>query len=101
MTRPRAHPSDSDDLTFTIGREEIDVSHRWETVSIVNDVLVGLWFLVGSFMFLSEELQTVGTWFFIVGSAELLIRPLIRLGRNLHVRRVRGGSRPRVGAEDF
>lgn len=78
-----------DDLSFTIGREEIDIRHRWETASIVNDVLVGLWFLAGSIMFLFENLMTVGTWFFIIGSAELLARPLIKLGRNIHVGNVR------------
>ncbi|WP_084130434.1 YrhK family protein [Demequina sp. NBRC 110055] len=85
MTSRDAH----DDLTFTVGHEEIDIRHRWETASIVNDVLVGLWFLAGSIMFLFENLMTVGTWFFIIGSAELLARPLIKLGRNIHVGRVR------------
>lgn len=88
MTSPDAN----DDLSFTIGREEIDIRHRWETASIVNDVLVGLWFLAGSIMFLFEDLMTLGTWFFIIGSAELLARPLITLGRNIHVGRGRRHS---------
>lgn len=75
-------------LTLTIGREELTIRRRYEVVSIVNDVLVALWFVVGSVLFFSDATTTAGTWCFLIGSVELLIRPLIRLSRHVHLQRI-------------
>lgn len=79
-------------LTITIGHEELVVRQRWEVVSIVNDILVALWFIVGSVLFFHESTTTVGTWLFLVGSIEMLARPVIRLGRRIHLTRLRANS---------
>ena len=63
------------------------VRQRYETLSIVNDLLIGLWFLVGSFLFFSSTLSYAGTWLFVIGSVEMLIRPLIRFARRVHLQR--------------
>lgn len=83
---------DKDTLTFTIGREEMVIRRRYEVLSILNDLGIGIWFLVGSVMFLSSAWETFGTWLFIVGSAQLLIRPLIRLAHHIHLRRFPSSS---------
>ncbi len=44
-------------------------------------------------MFFSPEWTRTGTWCFVFGSVELLIRPVIRLTRQLHIQRMRGGTR--------
>ena len=44
----------------TSGQEELVIRTRYEALSIANDVLIGLWSLVGSFMFFSETLQFAG-----------------------------------------
>lgn len=89
--------SKDDDLTLTVGRETLVIRRRYETLSIVNDVLVALWFLVGSILFFWESTTTIGTWFFVAGSVELLVRPLIRLVRRVHLRRAGDAS----GRDDF
>lgn len=78
------------DLTFRVGREELIIRQRYEAVSILNDVLIALWFIAGSIMFFFPDWETTGTWCFLFGSIELLIRPLIRLGRQLHLKRLSG-----------
>ena len=78
----------SNPWTITVGHEEMVVRGRWETVSIVNDILIAIWFIVGSILFFSESTTTVGTWFFLIGSIQLLIRPAIRLSRRVHLKRV-------------
>ena len=75
-------------LIFTVGREELVIRRRYEVVSIVNDILVAIWFLVGSILFFSPATTYAGTWLFVAGSVELLIRPLIRLARRVHLQRV-------------
>ena len=90
-------------LTLTIGHEELTIRKRYEVVSIVNDVLVALWFVVGSVLFFSDGTETAGTWCFLIGSIELLIRPLIRLSRHLHLQRLAPGasSWPVEASQDF
>lgn len=75
-----------------VGHDEFVIRRRYETLSIINDILVALWFIVGSIMFFFESTTTDGTWLFLLGSIELLIRPIIRLARNLHVQRIGSGE---------
>ena len=87
-------------LTFHLGREELTIRKRYEVVSIVNDILIALWFTAGSFLFFSESTTTLGTWFFVVGSIELLIRPVIRLTRRVHLGRIHPEA-PGEAGHDF
>lgn len=82
-----------------IGREELVVRQRYEALSIGNDVLIALWFLVGSILFFWETTTTAATWCFLLGSIEFLIRPAIRLARLVHIRRIRGSGQD--SANDF
>ncbi|PVZ12922.1 YrhK family protein [Actinomycetospora cinnamomea] len=75
-------------LVFTMGREELVIRRRYEVLSIVNDILIAIWFLLGSILFFSESTTYAGTWLFVLGSVELLIRPVIRLARRVHLQRV-------------
>ena len=84
-----AEPSFSDDpLTLTLGREELIIRRRYETLSIFNDVLIALWFLVGSILFLYPSQERLAIWMFILGSVQFLVRPAIRLVRHLHLQRI-------------
>lgn len=82
------HPDGT--LTVHLGQRELVLRQRYETCSIANDLLVAVWFLLGSFLFLDPATVEAGTWLFIVGSAELAIRPVIRLSRRVHLRKVGG-----------
>ncbi|WP_240930582.1 YrhK family protein [Isoptericola sp. BMS4] len=70
-----------------IGREELVVRQRYEVVSIVNDLLIGTWFVIGSVFFFFASLSTAGTWLFLVGSVQMLVRPAIRFRRRVHLKR--------------
>lgn len=76
-------------LALRIGKEELVVRQRYEAASIFNDILIALWFIAGSVMFFSEHWMRAGTWCFLLGSVQLLVRPIIRLQRQLHVQRLR------------
>ncbi len=89
------------ELTFTIGHEELVIRQRWEVVSIVNDILVAVWFIVGSVLFFGETTAVAGTWLFLIGSVELLIRPMIRLARRIHIQRVRQGAAASDSSDDY
>ena len=86
-------------IELRIGHEEIVLRQRYEILSIVNDILVAVWFIVGSILFFSQSTTTAGVWLFLLGSIELMIRPLIRLARRVHIGRV-GGTAAET-ARDF
>lgn len=75
-----------------LGPEELVISNRYEVLSIANDILIGIWFLVGSCFFFSESLMFAGTVLFVIGSIEMLARPVIRLARRVHLQRYRSGN---------
>ncbi|MFW0111141.1 YrhK family protein [Rothia sp. CCM 9417] len=78
------------DIRLTFGRDELIIQGRYETLSICNDILIGLIFLIGSFLFFSQETVETGTWFFVVGSALMLVRPCIRISRRIHLKKLHG-----------
>jgi len=80
--------SDRKALDIDVGQEHIVIQRRYDALGAVNDLLIAVWFLIGSFFFLKESLTTDGTWLFILGSAQLLIKPLIKLISLIHVGRV-------------
>ena len=79
-------------IVIRLGREELIIRQRYETISIINDILIGIWFLVGSFLFFSSATTRIGTWLFVIGSFEMLIRPFIRLARRVHLQRLRNDT---------
>lgn len=83
---------DSRDVTLTLGREQLVIHQRYETASIFNDFLIAIWFLIGSILFLYPSLTHIGTWLFILGSAQFLARPMIRLAHHVYLRRVPHGG---------
>lgn len=92
--------SRSQPLVLTFGHDELIIRRRYEVMSIINDILVAVWFLIGSVFFFYESLVTVGTWLFVAGSVELMIRPVIRLSRKMHLQR-KGSASPVESSQDF
>jgi hypothetical protein len=74
-------------IELRIGHDELVVRQRYEVVGIINDILVASWFIAGSILFFSPAHTRLGTWFFLLGSLELMIRPAIRLTRQIHLSR--------------
>lgn len=60
----------------------------YDWLSIGNDLAIGLEFLVGSICFLPGHNQDLGVWLFILGSSQLLIRPIIAIIRKTHLGRL-------------
>lgn len=75
-------------LTLRLGHEELVIRRRYEVLSIINDFLIAIWFLVGSILFLFPEHEKEAIWLFIIGSFQFLIRPTIRLIGHIHVQRI-------------
>jgi hypothetical protein len=90
---------DDHSLHLRLGGEELVVRQRYESASIANDILIGLWFVVGSALFFNASTETAGILLFLLGSLQMLARPAIRLARRVHLRRI--GSQDGETARDF
>ncbi|MCL1057759.1 YrhK family protein [Shewanella gelidimarina] len=79
---------DGNQLTLNPVEKHVIIQRRYELLGAINDLLIAVWFLIGSFFFLTASLVESGTWLFIVGSAQLLIKPTLKLISLVHVSRV-------------
>ncbi|WP_158773031.1 YrhK family protein [Cobetia sp. L2A1] len=76
------------DLTLRLGREELIIHHRYELTGIINELVLGILFTVGSVCFFWEQWMTVGVWLFVIGSVQLTLKPVIHLLRRMHLKRL-------------
>ncbi|MFD2705720.1 YrhK family protein [Salibacterium lacus] len=74
-------------VDISLGRYEFFFQKRYTVLNTVNDFLIGLEFLIGSFFFFSEPLKDAGIWLFVIGSFQLIIRPTIRLVHDFHLKK--------------
>jgi hypothetical protein len=91
---------DGGNVTLTLGDREIVLRHRFELISIANEIGIAVFFTVGSVAFYFEPLFDLGVTLFVIGSVQLGIRPAIRLARRVQLRRVTKGM-PGEVARDF
>lgn len=75
-------------FSIQLGEEELVIRRRYEVISIANDFLVAVWFLVGSVLMLFPQYEKGAVWLFILGSVQFLARPAIRLANRIHLRRI-------------
>ena len=75
-------------LTLPLGHEALVIHNRYETAVLINDFLIGLWFTLGSVAFLFPAYEGIGDWIFVLASVQYLVRPSIRLTRNIHLQRI-------------
>lgn len=61
-----------------------EVSALYQIAHTAVDFAAAVLFLVGSIMFLYPSVEVPATWCFIIGSAFFMMKPTIRIARELH-----------------
>ncbi len=56
----------------------------YEIAYTAVDFGAALAFVAGSILFFYEDLQTAGTWLFLIGSVLFALKPTLRLAREIH-----------------
>ncbi|GGJ02815.1 YrhK family protein [Paenibacillus hunanensis] len=82
---------DSYKLAIEFKRRRIVASNRYEMVSVLNDIITTICFLIGSYFFFHKQTET-GTIMFIIGNANTLFRAIIRLVRKIHIEWIQNES---------
>ncbi|WOO89727.1 YrhK family protein [Mollicutes bacterium LVI A0078] len=57
---------------------------RYELILTFLELVGGVMFIIGSFLFLNESTTLLGTYFFIVGSFFFVLRPTVKFIREFH-----------------
>lgn len=87
---PRKNGNDSSEIEFSSKNHELFIRNRYKFYYNINDVLIAVWFILGSVLFFWKETETIAIWFFLFGSVELLVRPLMRIFSEIHLKNIRG-----------
>ncbi len=80
----------------TASREHIYA--RYELIRTIVDFVAAVTFIIGSFMFLSDDWERTGTYFFIFGSFCFALSPTLKLVREY--RMMKSGNEAEL-ARDF
>lgn len=78
---------DKNYFEFDVGSFGVFFNKRYHLFAIINDLTLGIWFTIGSVLFLFHQTQTIGTVFFILGSVQLLGRPILKLLHGFFIRK--------------
>ncbi len=74
-------------VDIQMGKHDLFFKKGYNIFYTINELLLGLWFLIGSIFFYFETLKTWGVTLFVLGSLQMLIRPTIRLIHRFHLRK--------------
>ena len=75
----------SADLNFNTPQRSERLTMIYKALYQLNDVVLGIIFLIGSFLFFSDTTVTIGTVLFVIGSIQMTVRPFIALSHDLHL----------------
>ncbi|AQQ53381.1 YrhK family protein [Planococcus lenghuensis] len=70
------------------GQHELVIKQRYQVLSYLNDILLGVLYLIGSILFLSDVSQTIAISFFIGGSILMIARAVINIAKGIHLKRI-------------
>ena len=73
------------DIILNVGSFEVYFENIYSIYSLINDLLIGLLFIVGSISNLLNGPPILGQILFLIGSVALILRPLIKIIQNTHV----------------
>lgn len=74
-----------EDIELKSGRFRIYFQNRYTLISLLNDLLVGLVYILGSISSLIGLPGIYGTYFYLAGGVFLILRPLIKIIHNIYI----------------
>ncbi len=78
---------EKDYVEVKFGKYGLFFNRNYHLIALANEIMTGLWFVAGSFLFLSEKTKLIGTILFIIGSTQLLISPILKIIHSMTLRR--------------
>ncbi|ERN55135.1 YrhK family protein [Alkalihalophilus marmarensis] len=74
-------------LDVKLGRMRIYFDKRYRVISTINDLLIGILFVIGSILNFFDQAEKIGLICYLAGSTFLVVRPILRLMHSASLRK--------------
>lgn len=81
-----------EDVHIQIGKYKMIVEKRYKVLSWLNDFFLGVLYLIGSTLYLTDVDQRIAISFFLAGSVLMIARAVLNILKDLHIRSIKPGS---------
>ena len=68
-------------------KKKMVIGNRYRIIGYFNDILLGILYMIGSILFITEAEQVLATSFFLGGSFMMIFRALLHILRDIHMKR--------------
>ncbi len=78
-------PDKEEDIEIKSGRFRLYFQNRYTLISLVNDILTGIFYIIGSLATLTDIPDIYGTYLYLIGGVFLTARPILKIFHNVFI----------------
>lgn len=78
-------PDKEEDIEIKSGRFRLYFQNRYTLISLANDILTGVFYIIGSLATLTDIPDIYGTYLYLVGGVFLTARPILKIFHNVFI----------------
>lgn len=78
-------PDKEEDIEIKTGRFRLYFQNRYTLISLTNDILTGIFYLIGSIATLTPIPDIYGTYLYLIGGFFLTARPILKIFHNVFI----------------
>lgn len=78
-------PDKEEDIEIKTGRFRLYFQNRYTLISLTNDILTGIFYIIGSLATLTPIPDVYGTYLYLIGGVFLTARPILKIFHNVFI----------------
>ncbi len=78
-------PDKEEDIEIKTGRFRLYFQNRYTLISLTNDILTGIFYMIGSLATLTPIPDVYGTYLYLIGGFFLTARPILKIFHNVFI----------------
>lgn len=78
-------PGKEEDIELKTGRFRLYFQNRYSIISLINDLITGLFYLIASITSLTSVPDIYGTYLYLLGAIFLTARPILKIVNNIFI----------------
>ena len=79
------HPGKDEDIEIKSGRFRLYFQNRYSIISLMTDLLTGIFYIIGSIASLTPIPDVYGTYLYLLGGIFLTARPILKIFHNIFI----------------
>ncbi|WP_421378446.1 YrhK family protein [Bacillus salacetis] len=68
-------------------KRKMVIRNRYQIIGYLNDILLGILYMIGSILFVTDSDRILAVSFFLAGSFLMIFRAIINILRDIHLKR--------------